>query len=101
MTCAAAMPNGWCSSQGRRRQPALSRQGSRRSATCCTAGGRTLAQGALGWILAKSPIALPVPGFTRPEQIEDNLGALDKGPLPAAVMAEIDAVLNTCRERLS
>jgi aryl-alcohol dehydrogenase-like predicted oxidoreductase len=56
-------------------------------------GGRTLAQGALGWILAKSPVALPVPGFTRPEQIEDNLGALDKGPLPAAVMAEIDAVL--------
>ena len=44
-----------------------------------TSGGRTLAQGALGWILARSPIALPVPGFTRPEQIEDNLGALDKG----------------------
>ena len=59
-----------------------------------TSGGRTLAQGALCWILAQSPIALPVPGFTRPEQIEDNLGALDKGPLPAAVMAEIDAVLN-------
>jgi len=59
-----------------------------------TLGGRTLAQGALGWILARSPIALPVPGFTRPEQIEDNLGALEKGPLPAAVMAEIDAVLH-------
>ncbi|MCP9232588.1 aldo/keto reductase [Mesorhizobium sp. LMG 17147] len=58
-----------------------------------TSGGRTLAQGALGWILAKSAIALPVPGFTRPEQVEDNLGALEKGPLPAAVMAEIDAVL--------
>ena len=59
-----------------------------------TSGGRTLAQGALGWILARSAIALPVPGFTRPEQVEDNLGALEKGPLPAAVMAEIDAVLN-------
>lgn len=58
-----------------------------------TTGGRTLAQGALGWILAKSPAALPLPGFTRPEQVRDNLGALDKGPLPAAVMAEIDAVL--------
>jgi aryl-alcohol dehydrogenase-like predicted oxidoreductase len=58
-----------------------------------TTGGRTLAQGALGWILAKSPAALPVPGFTRPEQVRDNLGALEKGPLPAAVMAEIDAVL--------
>ncbi|KKB13723.1 aldo/keto reductase [Devosia geojensis] len=58
-----------------------------------TSGGRTLAQGALGWILARSPAALPVPGFTRPEQVRDNLGALEKGPLPAAVMAEIDAVL--------
>ena len=55
--------------------------------------GRTLAQGALGWILAASPIALPVPGFTTPEQIEDNLGALEKGPLPAAVMTEIATVL--------
>ena len=51
-------------------------------------------QAALGWILARSAIALPVPGFTRPEQVEDNLGALEKGPLPAAAMAEIDAVLN-------
>ena len=55
--------------------------------------GRTLAQGALGWILAASPIALPIPGFTTPEQIADNLGALEKGPLPAAVMAEIATVL--------
>ena len=59
-----------------------------------TSDGRTLAQGALGWILARSEIALPVPGFTRPEQVEDNLGALEMGPLPAAVMAEIDNVLN-------
>ena len=55
--------------------------------------GRTLAQGALGWILAASPVALPVPGFTTPEQVRDNLGALDKGPLPDEVMAEIAAVL--------
>ena len=55
--------------------------------------GRTLAQGALGWILAASPIALPLPGFTTPEQVRDNLGALDKGPLPETVMAEIAAVL--------
>ena len=55
--------------------------------------GRTLAQGALGWILAASPIALPLPGFTTPEQVADNLGALEKGPLPETVMAEIAAVL--------
>lgn len=56
-------------------------------------GERTLAQGALGWILAKSPVALPVPGFKTEAQVKDNLGASEKGPLPATVMAEIDTVL--------
>jgi aryl-alcohol dehydrogenase-like predicted oxidoreductase len=56
-------------------------------------GGRSLAQGALGWILARSPVALPVPGFKSEAQVTDNLGANEKGPLPASVMAEIDAVL--------
>ncbi|MBU1174864.1 MAG: aldo/keto reductase [Alphaproteobacteria bacterium] len=56
-------------------------------------GERTLAQGALGWILAKSPVALPVPGFKTEAQVRDNLGTLEKGPLPAAVMTEIDKVL--------
>lgn len=55
--------------------------------------GRTLAQGALGWILARSPIALPVPGFKTEAQVRDNLGANEKGPLPVSVMAEIDRVL--------
>lgn len=56
-------------------------------------GGRSLAQGALGWILARSPTTFPIPGFKTEAQVRDNLGALEKGPLPAAVMAEIDAVL--------
>lgn len=55
--------------------------------------GRTLAQGALGWILARSPHALPVPGFKTEAQIRDNLGALDKGPLSPEAMAEIDRIL--------
>lgn len=59
-----------------------------------TTGGRTLAQGALGWILARSPAALPVPGFKTPQQVRDNLGALEKGPLPAATMREIDVLLS-------
>lgn len=58
-----------------------------------TTGGRTLAQGALGWILARSSAALPVPGFKTPEQVRDNLGALAKGPLPVSVMHEIDVLL--------
>ena len=63
-----------------------------------TTGGRTPAQGALAWILARSPHAFPIPGFKTEAQVRDNLGALEKGPLPAAVMAEIDAVLKAERE---
>jgi len=56
-------------------------------------GGRSLAQGALSWILARSPRALPVPGFTTEAQIRDNLGTLEKGPLPAHAMEDIDRML--------
>ncbi|WP_338721782.1 aldo/keto reductase [Devosia sp. XK-2] len=58
-----------------------------------TSGGRTPAQGALGWILARSSHTFPIPGFKTEAQVRDNLGALEKGPLPAAVMAEIEAIL--------
>ena len=60
-----------------------------------TSGGRTPAQGALGWILARSPRTFPIPGFKTEAQVRDNLGALDFGPLPAAIMAEIDTILTT------
>ncbi|WP_196259126.1 aldo/keto reductase [Pelagibacterium limicola] len=56
-------------------------------------GGRTLAQGALGWILARSPKTIPIPGFKSEAQVRDNLGALEKGPLPKDVMDEIARVL--------
>jgi aryl-alcohol dehydrogenase-like predicted oxidoreductase len=59
-----------------------------------TTGGRTPAQGALAWILARSPVALPIPGFKTQAQIRDNLGTLDKGPLPPAVMKQIDQLLS-------
>jgi len=57
-------------------------------------GGRTPAQGALGWILARSPHTIPIPGFKTEAQVRDNLGALEKGPLPDAIMAEIASVLS-------
>jgi aryl-alcohol dehydrogenase-like predicted oxidoreductase len=59
-----------------------------------TSGGRTLSQGALAWLWARSPRALPIPGFRTVAQVEENAGALDKGPLSAEVMSEIDAVLS-------
>ncbi|MBB4228245.1 aldo/keto reductase [Rhizobium mongolense] len=56
-------------------------------------GGRTLTQGALAWLWARSPRTLPIPGFRTVAQVEENAGALEKGPLPRDVMARIDAAL--------
>ncbi|MBB4186421.1 aryl-alcohol dehydrogenase-like predicted oxidoreductase [Sinorhizobium terangae] len=56
-------------------------------------GGRTLAQGALGWILARSPSTFPIPGFKTEAQVRENLAALEKGPLPEATVAEIKTLL--------
>jgi aryl-alcohol dehydrogenase-like predicted oxidoreductase len=61
-------------------------------------GGRTLTQGALGWLWARSPYTLPIPGFRTVRQVEENAGALEKGPLPASAMDAIDDALR--RERL-
>ncbi|WP_164924477.1 aldo/keto reductase [Sinorhizobium fredii] len=58
-----------------------------------TTGGRTLAQGALGWILARSPNTFPIPGFKTEAQVRENLAVLEMGPLPVAAVAEIDALL--------
>ncbi|KKB78662.1 aldo/keto reductase [Devosia soli] len=58
----------------------------------CT-GGRSVAQGALGWNLARSERTIPIPGFKTEAQVRDNLGALEKGPLPAEVMVEIEKIL--------
>ncbi|MFD3589138.1 aldo/keto reductase [Streptomyces sp. NPDC058683] len=58
-----------------------------------TSGGRTLAQGALAWIWARSPRTVPIPGFRSVAQAEDNAGAMAKGPLTAGQLAEIDRLL--------
>jgi aryl-alcohol dehydrogenase-like predicted oxidoreductase len=58
-----------------------------------TTEGRTLAQGALAWIWARSPRTVPIPGFKTVAQVEENCGALDAGPLTADQLTEIDAIL--------
>jgi aryl-alcohol dehydrogenase-like predicted oxidoreductase len=58
-----------------------------------TSGGRTLAQGALGWSLARNRHTVPIPGIRTPGQAEQNAGALTRGPLDPAQVAEIDALL--------
>ncbi|MFK7857609.1 MAG: aldo/keto reductase [Granulosicoccus sp.] len=55
--------------------------------------GRTLVQGALGWLLAKSDINIPVPGARTPEQAIENAGAIEYGPLPDNVMLEIETLI--------
>ncbi|MEV5431016.1 aldo/keto reductase [Streptomyces sp. NPDC052701] len=58
-----------------------------------TAGGRTLAQGALAWLWARGPGTVPIPGFRSVAQAEENAGALEKGPLTAGQMAEVERIL--------
>jgi aryl-alcohol dehydrogenase-like predicted oxidoreductase len=58
-----------------------------------TSDGRSLVQGALGWILARSPATIPIPGFRSVAQIEDNCGVLAKRPLPAPVVAAVEREL--------
>ncbi|MFD3650162.1 aldo/keto reductase [Streptomyces cyaneofuscatus] len=58
-----------------------------------TSDGRTLTQGALGWLWARSPRTIPIPGFRTVAQAEENAGAIAKGPLTAGQLAEIDAIL--------
>lgn len=41
-----------------------------------TEDGRTVAQGALGWIMARTPNALLLPGFKNVMQVEENIKTL-------------------------
>jgi aryl-alcohol dehydrogenase-like predicted oxidoreductase len=58
-----------------------------------TSDGRTPAQAALGWLWARSPVTLPIPGFKTVAQVEENVGALAHGPLTAAQMAAIQELI--------
>ncbi len=58
-----------------------------------TSGGRTLAQGALAWLWARSPQNIPIPGFRTVAQVQENAAAMQFGPLTPEQMREIDAIL--------
>ena len=58
-----------------------------------TSGGRTLAQGALAWLWARSEQTIPIPGFRTVAQVEENCGAMQHGPLTDEQMQEIDALM--------
>jgi aryl-alcohol dehydrogenase-like predicted oxidoreductase len=56
--------------------------------------GRSLAQGALGWLWARSNRTLPIPGFRNVEQVTELAGALRFGALSNAVVADIEKMID-------
>lgn len=58
-----------------------------------TEGGRTPAQGALGWVWARNDYNIPIPGFKNLRQVNDNVKALEFGPLSEKQMQEIEEIL--------
>lgn len=61
---------------------------------CLSIGGRSLTQGALGWIMARSENNIPIPGARTPEQIIESAGAIEYGALPEETMAEIELLID-------
>ena len=58
-----------------------------------TSGGRTLTQGALAWLWARSHVMIPIPGFKSVAQVEENVGAMQFGPLEPELMKRVDQIL--------
>ena len=58
-----------------------------------TGNGRTVSQGALAWLWARSPKTIPIPGFRTVAQVTENAAAMEFGPLTAGEMAEIESLI--------
>jgi aryl-alcohol dehydrogenase-like predicted oxidoreductase len=58
-----------------------------------TSGGRTLVQGALAHVWARSERAVALPGVRTVAQVRELVGALAHGPLDADQLAEVDRLL--------
>ncbi|MHB1783782.1 MAG: aldo/keto reductase [Acidimicrobiales bacterium] len=52
--------------------------------------GRSLAQGSLCWLLARSASFVPIPGIRTVAQAKENAGAIGYGPLRSEAMAAIE-----------
>jgi aryl-alcohol dehydrogenase-like predicted oxidoreductase len=59
-----------------------------------TSKGRTVAQGALAWIWARTTQTIPIPGFRTVKQVEENAGAMEFGPLTPEQMSRIEVILH-------
>ncbi len=58
-----------------------------------TQDGRTMAQGALSWILTRNPRAVPIPGFKSVSQVEENFGTLSFDLLSSEQMLEVERAM--------
>src|SRR5215204_1734351 len=58
-----------------------------------TSNGRTMAQGALAYIWALDDRMVPIPGFKSVQQVTDNAGALEFGPLMDEQVQEIQSIV--------
>jgi aryl-alcohol dehydrogenase-like predicted oxidoreductase len=58
-----------------------------------TRDGRSYVQAALGWIWARSPRTIPVPGFRTIEHVEEDAKAMRFGPLSEEQMGEVQRLL--------
>lgn len=58
-----------------------------------TSNGRTMAQGALAYIWALDERMIPIPGFKSVQQVTENAGALEFGPLTHEQVKEIQSVV--------
>jgi aryl-alcohol dehydrogenase-like predicted oxidoreductase len=58
-----------------------------------TSNGRTMAQGALAYIWALDERMVPIPGFKSVQQVKDNAGAMEFGPLTEAQVKEIQTIV--------
>jgi aryl-alcohol dehydrogenase-like predicted oxidoreductase len=59
-----------------------------------TSNGRTMAQGALAYIWALDERMVPIPGFKSVQQVKDNAGALEFGPLTEGQVKEIQEIIS-------
>ena len=62
-------------------------------AEIATARGQKLSQMALAWVLRDEVVTSALIGASRPEQILENVKALDAAPFTAEELAQIDAIL--------
>jgi aryl-alcohol dehydrogenase-like predicted oxidoreductase len=56
-------------------------------------GGRSMAQGAIAYIWALDPHMIPIPGFKTVEQVRDNAGAMEFGPLTEEELQQVRKIV--------